>query len=159
AYQIETSPAKLAQIEDAAKANNYSLLNREARRATAEVPETGYTEERGPSLTQEDAAMLRRLGMDPATATAEDIAAAREIALDEATTPERPPATATQPAAAAAAPATPQPAKVETTPKGGDISTGAPGAQTPPAAPTGVSADIAAQLRDAGVESGTFTPE
>lgn len=82
-YAIEPDVTKRALIEQAARDRNLTLLSREGRRATAAVPETGATEARGPSLTQDDALMLRYLGeTDPSAATAETIGIARKLAVD-----------------------------------------------------------------------------
>ena len=80
-YRVEQDPVKRALIEQTAADRNLSLLNRDARRATAAVPETGYPETPGPSLTQDDALMLRYLGeKDPMAANAETIGIARQYA-------------------------------------------------------------------------------
>jgi GNAT superfamily N-acetyltransferase len=82
-YAIEPDPAKLALIEQAARNRGLSLLSREGRRATAAVPETGAAEARGPSLTQDEALMLRFMGTeDPLSASTADIATARKLAID-----------------------------------------------------------------------------
>ena len=80
-YRVEQDPVKRALIEQTAADRNLSLLNRDARRATVEVPETGYAEAPGPSLTQDDALILRYLGeKDPMAADAETIGIARQYA-------------------------------------------------------------------------------
>ena len=82
-YAIEPDAAKRTLIEQAARDRNLTLLNREGRRATAAVPETGFTEPPGPSLTQDDALMLHYLGeTDPASASVETIGIARKLAAD-----------------------------------------------------------------------------
>ena len=82
-YAIEPDAAKRTLIEQTARDRNLTLLNREGRRATAAVPETGFTEAPGPSLTQDDALMLHYLGeTDPASAGVETIGIARKLAAD-----------------------------------------------------------------------------
>src|SRR5215831_15280162 len=123
AYQVETDAAKRTLMEQAARDNNLSLMSREARRATVTPPETGFAEPLGPSLTQDEAAVLRYLGYDdPHTARVEDIATARKLIADDpqllaklrkppqapAPQPVVPPAAAPAPVEpSAAAPATP----------------------------------------------------
>ena len=82
-YALERDATKRALIEQAARDRNLTLLNREGRRASVTVPETGAAEARGPSLTQDDALMLRYLGeTDPLQADAETIGIARKLAAD-----------------------------------------------------------------------------
>jgi hypothetical protein len=83
-YALEQDAAKRALIEQAARDRNLTLLSREGRRATAAVPETGYVEPRGPSLTQDDVLMLRYLGeADPFSVDAETIGIARQLAAEK----------------------------------------------------------------------------
>jgi hypothetical protein len=137
-YAVETNPQKRALMEQAARDRNLSLFTRETRRATATVPETGFVEPSGPSLTQDDALMLRHLGIeDPLSADPESIAIARKFVAENpdlvkqlrtgtpetsaapAAAPEQAPAAeAPAPAAAppAEAPATVPPGAAGTTP-------------------------------------------
>src|SRR5262249_23462029 len=82
-------------------------------RATTTVPETGFVEPQGPSLTQDEALMLRHMGVEnPLLADTDTIAAARQLVSENpelmarlrSGTPEKPPAPAApqQPTAASA---------------------------------------------------------
>lgn len=82
-YAVETNPDKRVLIEQAARDRNLTLHTRETRRATTAVPETGSAETRGPSLTQDEALMLRHLGIeDPLAADPESIAIARQFVAE-----------------------------------------------------------------------------
>ncbi len=118
-YAVETNPVKRAQIEQAARDRNLTLHTRETRRATAAVPETGQAEPRGPSLTQDEALMLRHLGIeDPLSADTETIAVARQFVAEHpdlvqqlrSGTSEKPAAPAAGPAAAPVTEPRPAPA-------------------------------------------------
>ncbi len=118
-YAVETNPAKRVLIEQAARDRNLTLHTRETRRATTAVPETGTAEPRGPSLTQDEALMLRHLGIeDPLSADPDSIAVARQFVAEHpdlvqqlrSGTPEKPAAPVAAPAAAPVTEPRPAPA-------------------------------------------------
>ena len=112
-YKVETDPAKRSLMEQAAQDRGLNLtpMSREARRATVTPPETGAPEERGPSLTQDEALVLSNLGIsDPLSAKPDDIAIARQmIAEDPGLVGRLQSQPAQETPTAAATPETPQP--------------------------------------------------